>query len=91
MIGDDLLLFGGLYSDYDEDTVTRGRQPTLLKLLKLLTPLLICLLYTWQVYIMKDFLRMGVGQLGGPDLARLAWGPSWRFDHTMIIASEVQR
>ena len=39
MIGDDLLLFGGLYSDYDEDTVTRGRQPTLLKLLKLLTPL----------------------------------------------------
>ena len=39
MIGDDLLLFGGLYSDYDEDSVTRGRQPTLLKLLKLLTPL----------------------------------------------------
>ena len=37
MIGDDLLLFGGLYSDYDEDTVTRGRRPTLLKLLTPLT------------------------------------------------------
>lgn len=71
---DALMVFGGLYTDVSEGTI----------------------------YIMKDFLKLtlpnalsGAAYPTTPSLPphdwaasseRLEWGPTWRFDHTMVVA-----
>ena len=73
-VDDSLMIFGGLYTDVAEGTI----------------------------YIMKDFLRLTLPQAlsaatypSRPASAsegwlasseRLEWGPTWRFDHSMVVA-----
>mmetsp|Transcript_6886 Transcript_6886/g.15999 ORF Transcript_6886/g.15999 Transcript_6886/m.15999 type:complete len:477 (-) Transcript_6886:1855-3285(-) len=62
---EELLVFGGLYTDVSDDTI----------------------------YIMKDFLKIGIPELPPTSTekvfataTRLEWGPAWRFDHSLVIA-----
>ena len=47
------------------------------------------------IYIMKDFASLDLAanasssSSGAGQLSRLAWGPAWRFDHTLVVAPTV--